>query len=143
VLSALAHIQSPGGLEAAGAAIFAISSIERDRANLYLDLIVGSLPKMMLQALEQLMQSRNYEYQSEFARRYYGQGREEGREEGREAALRAALSTLVRVRLGRVPTPIAAAIEHCTDSERLLHWIEQVGGAGDAVAITALFDRLD
>jgi hypothetical protein len=34
------------------AVIFAISSIERDHANLYMELIFGSLPKVMLQALE-------------------------------------------------------------------------------------------
>lgn len=35
-------------------------------------------------ALEELMQSGNYEYQSDFARKYVAQGREEGREEGRQ-----------------------------------------------------------
>lgn len=149
VLSALAHAESPGALDAVETALHAISSLERDRANLYLDLIIGSLPAVMIQAVEQLMQSRNYEYQSDFARRYYGQGREAGREEGREAgreegreaALRGALGRLVKARLGDVPAGIQAAIDSCSDSERLLDWIEQVGGAADLATIPALFER--
>ncbi|MFE8605267.1 RpnC/YadD family protein [Archangium violaceum] len=38
-------------------------------------------------ALEALMSSGTYEYQSEFARRYFTQGREEGRQEGRQEGL--------------------------------------------------------
>jgi flagellar biosynthesis/type III secretory pathway protein FliH len=54
----------------------------RDQARLYLDVIMMALPPAIRQILEARMQ--HYEYQSDFARKYYGQGREEGRQQGRE-----------------------------------------------------------
>ncbi|MDI1483016.1 hypothetical protein QHF84_40710, partial [Polyangium sp. y55x31] len=52
------------------------------RAKLYADLVLFSLGEAARMALEQLMSIPNYEYQSEFARKYVQEGREEGREEG-------------------------------------------------------------
>jgi hypothetical protein len=78
VLSVMAHPE----LEIAEVAIEAISGLPEDQARLYFDVIVNALPAAIRQLLEARMQ--RYEYQSEFARKYYGQGLEEGREEGRE-----------------------------------------------------------
>jgi flagellar biosynthesis/type III secretory pathway protein FliH len=79
VLSVMAHPE----LEIAEAAIDAISQLPADQARLYLDVIMMALPEAIRQILEARMQ--HYEYQSDFARKYYGQGVAAGREEGRQA----------------------------------------------------------
>jgi hypothetical protein len=75
-LSVMAHPE----LEIAGLAIEAISKLPTDRRQLYLDVILSALPPAVRKILEARMQG--YEYQSEFARKYYGQCREDGRQEG-------------------------------------------------------------
>jgi hypothetical protein len=86
VLSAIEHGQSPGSLLAeriATAAILASAAIDVERSRLYLDLIQMSLSKNIPEAFETAMNSLGYEYQGDFARRYYGQGKAEGKAEGR------------------------------------------------------------
>jgi len=78
VLSAMAHPE----LAVAATAIDAITLLPEDQNRLYCDVILSGLPDAIRAALEAQMQG--YEYQSEFARRYYGQGHEEGRKEGQE-----------------------------------------------------------
>ena len=48
---------------------------------MYLDLIQISLSKNISEVFETAMNSLGYEYQGDFARRYYGQGKVEGRME--------------------------------------------------------------
>jgi len=78
VLSVLAHPE----LDLAEVAVEAITALPADQAKLYYDVVLMALPAALRQVLEARME--NYEYRSEFARRYYGQGLEKGREEGRE-----------------------------------------------------------
>lgn len=92
VLSAMAHGRDTDvhksvqiALAAAGASV----GLDPDRSSLYLDLILASLSEAARREL-QAMKPAKYEYQSEFARRFVAQGREEGRIEG-EASGRAAL----------------------------------------------------
>jgi hypothetical protein len=82
VLSAIEHGQSPDvplAARIATAAIFASADIDVERSRLYLDLILISLGQNAPEAFEATMNSLGYEYQSDFARRYYGQGKAEGR----------------------------------------------------------------
>src|SRR5262249_2674325 len=76
--------------------------LPEDKQRLYWDVIMSSLPELVRKAVEARM-IKGYEYQSDFARRYYSQGREEGREkgreEGREEGLRRAILALVGARL--------------------------------------------
>jgi flagellar biosynthesis/type III secretory pathway protein FliH len=57
--------------------------LDTERSMLYCDLILSYLPEAAREAL-QTMDASKYEYQSEFARRYYGKSKVEGREEGRK-----------------------------------------------------------
>jgi len=66
VLSVLAHPE----LESAEIAIDAIAQLPADQARLYFDVVMMSLPVAIRQILEARMQ--HYEYQSNFARKYYG-----------------------------------------------------------------------
>jgi hypothetical protein len=78
VLSVMAHRE----LEIAEIAIQAIARLPEDQVRLYSDVILSALPAEFRRILEARMQ--RYEYQSDFARKYYGQGMSEGLEKGRQ-----------------------------------------------------------
>ena len=86
VLSAIeygqnADIPLAARIASASAAIAASADIDAEHSRLYLDLILIALPQNVREALEATMNSLGYEYQSDFARRYFGQGKVEGRVE--------------------------------------------------------------
>lgn len=86
VLSAIEHGQSadiPLAARIASTAIVASAAIDAERSWLYLDLILLSLSEHAPEAFEATMNSLGYEYQSDFARRYFAEGRVEGKTEGR------------------------------------------------------------
>jgi hypothetical protein len=100
VLSAIEHGQSadiPLAARVASAAILASADIDAERSRLYLDLILISLSQNAPEAFEATMNSLGFEYQSDFARRYFGQGKAEGRVEIilKQLALRFGLLTEV------------------------------------------------
>lgn len=138
VLSALAHSADPDALELAATALDAVAALEGERATLYYDLILGSLPAKLAEALEQMMVSRKYEYRSSFAKRYFSAGREEGREEGREG-LQLAVRQLVRTRLGEVPAVIEERIATAGEIATLIGWIEALGAASNAADVSRVF----
>jgi hypothetical protein len=120
VLSAMAHPE----LDVAATAIEAIAGLPEDQNRLYLDTIMAELPDVIRQILEARMQG--YQYRSEFARKYYNQGREEGREEG----LRDAVLALARTRLEVVTANDQAMIEAMHDQGALTELINILGRAG-------------
>jgi flagellar biosynthesis/type III secretory pathway protein FliH len=84
VLSAMAHGKDPDtarSVQVAIAAQLASLGLDEERSKFYCDLIQHALSEAARRAL-QTMDLSKYEYQSEFAKRYVAQGREEGREEG-------------------------------------------------------------
>ena len=143
VLSVLAHPE----LEIAEAAIEAIVPLPEDRKQLYLDVILSALPAAIRQILEARMQ--RYEYQSDFARKYYGQGiseglekgLEKGRQEGREEGLRAAVIALARARLKTVPADDLARIAVITDLRVLTELVTALGRARTAFGARAALAR--
>jgi hypothetical protein len=85
VLSALAHGQDADADKAAAIAVAAESAaneLDTGRSSLYFDLIRCCLSEAARLRLNK-MDPKKYEYQSDFARRYFGQGKEEGLAEGR------------------------------------------------------------
>jgi len=82
VLSAIAH----PALDTAATAFSAIEPLPADQKKLYCDVIRAKLPVALRQILEASM-IKGYEYQSEFARLYYGEGHEKGLSQGREEGL--------------------------------------------------------
>jgi hypothetical protein len=109
VLSAMAHcrVASPNqSLRIALAAFAAAVRLDDQRSRLYFDLILQALPESIRKRF-QAMALANYEYQSDFAKKYFAQGREEGlkrgeergRTEGRVALLREQLT----LRFGPLP----------------------------------------
>lgn len=85
VLSAMGH----GGDEehvavpSAHVALAAAAGLEDERALLYSDLVWVGLSRAARAALEALMRTDGYEYQSEFARRYFTAGEAAGKAEGK------------------------------------------------------------
>ena len=105
VLSSLGHADHPDpekSARIAWAACAASAGLDEERSTLYCDLVRNSLSEVARRALEE-MDAKKYEYQSEFARRYYGQGVAQGRMElllkqlaKRYGALSAAVATRIR-----------------------------------------------
>jgi hypothetical protein len=134
VLSAMAH----GDLAVATTAIEAVRGLPEDQSKLYLDAILARLPDEIRQPLQATM--KNYEYQSEFARKYYFQGRDEGREEGRDEGLdqghseglRDAVLTLARSKLKAVSASHEAAIRALANPHALAKLISALGQARNA-----------
>ena len=151
VLSVLAHPE----LEVAEVAVEAITQLPADLARLYLDVIMMALPAALRQSLEARMQG--YEYRSEFARKYYGQGleegreagreegreagREEGREAGREEGLRTAALTLARAKLEGLSVDDVAAIQALRDQRALTALITALGRAAGHLEARTVLDR--
>jgi hypothetical protein len=129
-LGVLSAIANPD-LEVATAAVSVVSLLPEDRARLYLDVILAALPPSIRKTLEAQMEG--YVYQSEFARKYYTQGREEGREEGLEQGhargLRSAVLALLRSKLAVVTSEDVAAIEAMSDEHALTELIGVLGQA--------------
>ncbi|WP_437586312.1 DUF4351 domain-containing protein [Sorangium sp. So ce1000] len=93
----------------------AIRDLDEDRARFYGDLVLNSLNDAARRALEAMV--KGYEYQSDFAKKYVAQGRQEGE--------RAVLLRLLRARFGELPEAALARIEGA-ESAALERWAERV-----------------
>lgn len=74
----------------------ALKDLSEEKAGFYHDIMLNSLNEVARLALEEMM--KGYVYQSDFAKKYYGQGRSEGRSEGRVEEAARALLTVLRLR---------------------------------------------
>ena len=119
VLSAMAHGQGERGAAIAEAVLPGLVGIDEERARFYFDLVMCSLNDAARTALEALMRSGTYEYQSEFARRYLAQGRQEGRQEGEVTAL----LKVLEARGLPVDEQSHQRITACTELEQLERWL--------------------
>ena len=129
VLSAIAHPE----LATARAALIGISMLREERKHLYLDLVLRALPADLQEVIGNDM-LKNYEYQSDFARKYYGQGKVEGL---RETAL-----SIARMRVPTLSIELAARIEAATDAPRLLKLITTMVAAPSEQAVCAAIEML-
>lgn len=68
---------------------------------------------------------KGYQYQSDFAKKYYGQGRDEGLKEGLERGERAVLLRLLRSRFGELPAAAVAKVEGA-ETGLLERWADRV-----------------
>jgi hypothetical protein len=130
VLSAMAH----GDLETAEAAEAGLDGLPEDKQRLYWDVILSSLPVALRQDLEVRM-LEGYKYQSDFARKYYGLGREEGRTEG----LRRAVLELVGARLPELRDELGARLQDRSEAE-LVKLVIELGTAHDEDRFRAVLD---
>jgi predicted transposase YdaD len=82
VLSVAAHGREAGAEHIALAALAASHDLDNDRDLLYPDFVLAHLGEVARAALEQIMQLRNYEFQSEFFRKAFNDGWKEGLSSG-------------------------------------------------------------
>jgi predicted transposase YdaD len=118
-----------------------VEALADDYARLYFDMIVGALTDARRRGLEARMRTRDYEYQTDFARRYVAQGEAKGRAEG-EAQGRAEgkAEALLAVLAARGLNPSSQqehTIRQCADVSMLDRWIVR------AVTANSVGDVLD
>lgn len=118
VLSVAAHGREPGAEYIALAALAASRDLDSERSVLYPDFILALLGEVARKALEQLMQASKYEYQSEFARKYFYGGKAEGKAE--------VLLRLLRLRGFVVDDEVEARVSACKDDAQLNTWADKV-----------------
>ncbi|GAA0995190.1 hypothetical protein [Nocardiopsis tropica] len=117
VLSAYAHGNTqPGTLKAV---VEALESTAPEHRAFYYDYVLAGLNEAARKDLEGLMSVDTYEWQSDFARKYVGLGREEGREEG---VARSVIGFLV-ARGFTVSDEVRERIESCSDLDVLESWV--------------------
>lgn len=112
VLSAMAHgkdADAGKSVRIALAAQLASLDLDDDRSTLYCDLILHSLSEAARRAFKN-MRAFNYEYQSDFAKHYFGQGRMKGRAEGRAEGSAEMVLHLLTLRFGELDDAAKARI---------------------------------
>ena len=83
---------------------------------------------------------KGYEYQSDFARKYYGQGKTEGREESRED-LRREIVELVSARMPAIRDELASRLRAQPEAA-LARVAMALAQAQDEDAVRAVLDRI-
>ena len=133
VLSAVSHGNEPTGMEVLLPAFEAFLSLDGERKSFYYDVVLRSLNEATRRALEAEMLTRKYEYQSDFARTYFGQGLAQGEARGEAKALLAVLAA----RGLEVDTATRERILGCMDPGLLERWITRAVTASSLAEVFA------
>ena len=121
VLSARVHGDSdPGPLRAV---VEALDSTAEENRAFYYDYVLAGLNEAARKELEGLMTVETYEWQSDFARKYVGIGREEGRQEGRTSEAVKSVISILQTRGFTLSAEVRERIESCTDLPTLEQWV--------------------
>lgn len=135
VLSMLAHGRSRHATSIARAVFQVESELDEARTARYNDVIYAFASEAARRVLEELMNLTNYQWQSPFAIKYVGIGREEGREEGlkkgREEGIRISLLRILEARGLQPSEAIREQIGSCQDSRMLEAWLCRAAVATD------------
>jgi hypothetical protein len=78
---------------------------------------------------------KNYEYQSDFARHYFGQGKAEGKVAGEADGVAKAILTVLSARGVCVSADVRARILGCDDLAQLEVWVERAGVVSTAAQL--------
>jgi len=120
VLSVMLRGHGEDAVAAGEATLTALRGLDGERAKLYADLVLASVNEAARAILEAIMASGNYEYQSDFARRYVAEGR-----------AHAVLAVLAERRIP-VPDEVRAQIAACSDLPLLDRWLARAVTAASA-----------
>ncbi|MBK6691800.1 MAG: hypothetical protein IPG50_06285 [Myxococcales bacterium] len=137
VLSVLAHGREPDPMRLAVPALAAVATLASDSGVLYSDVIYEVLGRAAKAALEEQMDIRKYEFQSDFAKKHRAKGREEGREEGRAEGRVASLLAILDARGLAVSAAEQETIAGCTDDALLTRWIRKAVTAATVAEVFA------
>jgi hypothetical protein len=130
VLSSLVH---PDRGDIALVALGAALHEDDERGRIYADIILACLTSAGRLTLEKLMATGNYEYQSDFAKKYLAQGIEQGLEQG----LTQALITVLSARGFELDEAEQVRITATRDVKQLERWLEH---APSVHSIAELFE---
>jgi hypothetical protein len=139
VLSVMAHGQGEQGLAIGKAVLAGAAGLDEGRQIFYADVACQSVNDAARAALETMM--KGYEFQSDFAKKYFGQGLEKGRKEGREEGVALgearALFTVLDARGIKVSKAVRQRVTSCADVAQLQQWLRRAPAVKKA---TELFD---
>ena len=119
VLTALAHRETEHAVDLAIAALDSLTEVAADAATIYADILIASLPEAARRALEEQMAQRPYEFQSDFAKKYFNAGMEHGTRDAR----RTTLLTILTARGIEIDEATRARVAACEDVDLLEEWI--------------------
>ena len=141
VLSAMAHGRRLPPERAALVAVTALEAVAKQDDGplvLYYDLLVDSLSAAARKAFE-AMDLKNYEFKTDFARKYLAEGRQEGLAEGRQEGLaEGKAEAVLHVMAARgldVPDDVRQRVLACKDPILLNTWIQRAAVAATAVEV--------
>ncbi len=134
VLSVVAHGQGEHGFAIAKAVMAAADGLDEDRKALYTDLAYISVGEAVRKALEAMMNS-GYEFQSDFAKTYFGRGRSEGRAEGEALGEARAVLLVLKARGLAVAEEVRQRVLACKDIAQLDRWAERAVTVNDAAEL--------
>jgi hypothetical protein len=120
LLSVVAHGRTEHGLAIALAVLKAADGLDDARKTLYADLTYTSVNTAARRALEAMMKS-GYQFQSDFAKTYFGKGRAEGEATGMAQAVLEVLTA----RGVRVTKSARAQVLGCSDVEVIRGWLQR------------------
>lgn len=116
------------------AALVGCSTLDRERATRYADLVMASLSEAARKALEVFMAEHKLQYESEFARKYFDQGLQAGALTERRLMLR----RLLERRFGPVPADVLARVE-AAEVDQLARWLDRL--LDEPPSLDAVFDE--
>ena len=129
VLSVLAHAHEADAERIAAPALKAVATLASDFAMLYSEVIHEALSPAAKAALEKLMDIRNYEFKSEFAKKH--------RAEGARTARVADLLAFLDARGLAVSEAERETIAACTDDATLTRWIRKAATVATVAEVFA------
>ena len=126
LLSALAHGNEEGGLDIVMAALASAAGLDETRSALYADLIMASLRKAIAKELENMVLAGKYELQSDFAKKYFAQGRAEGEARGEaKGEARLLIRMLDSKESIELTDVLRQRILECTDVDLIERWFDR------------------
>ena len=125
ILSVQAHGKEPDARPLLLAALEGMSQVDTSRSMLYYDLVLQALSENTKRQWEELMHSGTYTYQSDFARKYFGEGEAKGRVEGEAKGRVEALLKILSARGLTLSKEQQSTLTSCTELAVLDRWIEQ------------------
>lgn len=124
-ISAMIHGAGPDGEKVLSALLDSAWKARHEQGHVYIDEVSAVLPRTARKLLEALMETKNREYKSEFARRYFSEGEARGRAEGEAGGRAAAVVVVLAARGIEVPERDRMRIDDCTDLVQLESWVRR------------------
>ncbi|WP_433463448.1 hypothetical protein [Spirillospora sp. CA-128828] len=121
VLGAPAHADGPHAEAVLTSVTAALGSLSGDTGALYHDYLMTRFSDAARKILEDTVDIKNYEWQSDFAKSHIAKGRAEGEAKGEAKALLLVLDA----RGISVPNDVRERVISCTDTDQLDRWVRR------------------